>query len=68
MSLVETKHDDCNHKLKLIDPKMENINTTFSKRLSFSSWLESKLENHVVKATVPKVRKHLRLARQKCIS
>ncbi len=62
MSLVETKLDDCNQKLELVGPKMENTNTIFSKRLSFSSWLESKLENHVVKATVPKVSKHLRLA------
>jgi hypothetical protein len=68
MSLVETKHDDCNHKLELVGPKMKNTNTTFPKQLSFSSWLESKLENPVVKATAPKVRKHLRLARLKCIS
>jgi hypothetical protein len=54
MSLVDTKHDDCNHKLELVGPKMENINTTFSKRLSFSSWLESKLANHVVKCNSTK--------------
>ncbi len=39
MSLVETKHDDCNNKLELVGPNMKNTNTTFSKQ-----WLKQQYQ------------------------